>query len=108
MNSSIQLRKAIALVIALVCFGLSPIARGVSPPPDGDYGTGNIAQGLDALSSINRGLGNDPAIGADELCNMMMLSNTPYGCHALEENTTGFHNTAIGFHALADNTHVVT
>jgi hypothetical protein len=34
---------------------------------------------------------------------MMMLNNTPYGCHALEDNTTGARNTAIGFYALGDN-----
>jgi hypothetical protein len=34
---------------------------------------------------------------------MMMLGNTPYGCHALEGNTTGARNTAIGFYALGDN-----
>jgi hypothetical protein len=37
------------------------------------------------------------------MCNMMMLGNTPYGCHALEGNTTGRSNTAIGFNALEDN-----
>ena len=34
---------------------------------------------------------------------MMMLANTPYGCHALESNTTGQANTAIGWRALVDN-----
>jgi hypothetical protein len=34
---------------------------------------------------------------------MMMLGNTPYGCHALEGNTTGRCNTAIGLKALEDN-----
>ena len=82
------------IVFALGCLALLPRAQAVSPPPDGDDSTADTAQGL----------GDNMAAGADEMCNMMMLSNTPYGCHALEENTTGFHNTAIGFHALADNT----
>jgi hypothetical protein len=97
------LRLAFLLIpLVLIGFALLSRAQAVSPPPDGDYGTGNIAEGLDALSSSNRGLGNNTAIGADELCNMMMLGNTPYGCHALEGNT-GAHNTAIGFGALEDN-----
>jgi hypothetical protein len=39
----------------------------------------------------------------DPLCNMMMLYNTPYGCHALEGNM-GNKNTAFGFNALEGNT----
>jgi uncharacterized coiled-coil protein SlyX len=95
-------QNLIHILMGIVCIALLPRAQAVSPPPDGDYGTGNIAEGLDALSSINRGLGNNTAIGADELCNMMMLGNTPYGCHALEGNT-GRGNTAIGFLALEDS-----
>jgi trimeric autotransporter adhesin len=34
---------------------------------------------------------------------MMMLGNTAYGCHALEDNAMGNNNTAIGFSALKDN-----
>jgi hypothetical protein len=101
----VQLKKVTPLCLTVFALGslvLLPRAQAVSPSPDGDYRTGNIAQGLDALSSINRGLGNDPAIGADELCNMMMLGNTPYGCHALED-TSGAHNTAIGFGAVEEN-----
>jgi hypothetical protein len=95
-------QNLIHILIGIVGFALLPRAQAVSPPPDGDYGTGNIAEDLDALSSINRELGDNTAIGADEPCNMMMLGNTPYGCHALEGNT-GAHNTAIGFLALEDN-----
>jgi hypothetical protein len=69
-----------------------PRAQAISPPSDGDYSTGDTAQRLD----------NNTAIGADELCNMMMRGNTPYGCHALEGNT-GRGNTAIGFLALEDS-----
>jgi hypothetical protein len=92
---SLQFKKVTPLcliVYALGCLALLPRAQAVSPPPDGDYSTGDTAQGL----------GNNTAIGADELCNMMMLGNTPYGCHALEGNTTGRGNTAIGFKALED------
>jgi hypothetical protein len=98
MNTLIlQLKKVTPLclvVFALGCFALSARAQAVSPVPEGDSSTGDTAQGL----------GDNMAIGADTLCNMMMLGNTPYGCHALEENTTGAHNTAIGSYALGDNT----
>jgi trimeric autotransporter adhesin len=82
------------IVFALGCLALLPRAQAISPPPDGDYSTGDTAQGL----------GDNTAVGADTLCDMMMLSNTPYGCHALEGNTTGRNNTAIGFNALEGNT----
>ncbi len=93
---SLQFKKVTPLcliVFALGCLALLPRAQAVSPPPDGDYSTGDTAQGL----------GNNTAIGADTLCNMMMLGNTPYGCHALLGNTTGRSNTAIGLSALEDN-----
>jgi hypothetical protein len=98
MNTLIlQLKKVAPLcliVYALGCLALLPRAQAVSPPPDGDYSTGDTAQVL----------GQNMAVGADTLCNMTMLGNTPYGCDALEGNTTGRHNTAIGFNALRDNT----
>jgi hypothetical protein len=93
---SLQFKKVTPLcliVFALGCLALLPRAQAVSPPSDGDYSTGDTVQGL----------GDNTAIGADTLCNMMMLGNTPYGCHALEGNTTGRNNTAIGFVALGDN-----
>ena len=76
------------IVFALGCLALLPRAQAVSPPLDGD----DTAQEL----------GDNTAIDADMLCNMMMLGNTPYGCHALEGNTMGKNNTAIGFNALED------
>jgi hypothetical protein len=81
------------IVYALGCLALLPRAQAVSPSVDGDYSTGDTAQGLS----------DNAAIDADTLCNMMMLGNTPYGCHALEDNTTGAGNTAIGSYALGDN-----
>jgi trimeric autotransporter adhesin len=80
------------IVFAVGCLALLTRAQAISPPSDGDYSTGDTAQRLD----------NNTAIGADELCNMMMRANTPYGCQALGDNT-GAHNTAIGFGALEDN-----
>ena len=77
------------IVFALGCLALLPRAQAVSPPLDGD----DTAQEL----------GDNTAIGADMLCNMMMLGNTAYGCHALADNAMGNSNTAIGRGALADN-----
>jgi hypothetical protein len=94
---SLQFKKVTPLcliVFALGCLALLPRAQAVSPPPDGDYSTSDTAQGL----------GDNTTTDADTLCNMMMLGNTPYGCHALEGNTTGRSNTAIGSGALEDNT----
>jgi hypothetical protein len=94
---SLQFKKVTPLfliVFGLGCLALLPRAQAGSPPSDGDYSTGDTAQGL----------GDNTAIGADTLCNMMMmLGNTPYGCHALRGNTTGRANTAIGLSALEDN-----
>jgi hypothetical protein len=78
---------------ALGCLTPLPRAQAVSPPPEGDYSTSDTAQGL----------GDSTAVGADTLCTMMMLGNTPYGCHALERNTTGRFNTAVGKNALESN-----
>jgi endosialidase-like protein len=95
MNQLIRVKNATAVfLVALACFRLLPRAQAVSPPPDGDYSPGDTAQVL----------GENMAGGADTLCNMIMLGNTPYGCNALKDNSTGAHNTAIGLHALGDNT----
>jgi Chaperone of endosialidase len=93
MNTLILQFKKVAplcvIVYALGCLALLPRAQAVSPPLDGD----DTAQEL----------GDNTAIGADMLCNMMMLGNTAYGCHALADNAMGNSNTAIGLRALADN-----
>jgi hypothetical protein len=105
MNPSIQLKKAIPpFLVALVCFGLSSAVRAVEPPPDGDYGNGNTAEGLDALFSLSGGSGNNTAIGAGALYSDMTGGpNTAIGANALHGNTTGGNNTANGYQALASN-----
>jgi hypothetical protein len=128
MHLLIRFRKPIALIImSLLAYIASPQnVQAVSPPPDGGYGppaygTGNTAEGEDALLN----LGNDghfntaigyrtlhsittgsfnTAIGAGALFNNIADENTAMGAGALLNNTTGTFNTALGEAALFYNT----
>jgi hypothetical protein len=75
------------VTLALVCFGLLPIAQAVVPAPDGGYPGGNTAEGQAAL--LNRTTGG---------------FNTAVGFLSLRSNTTGGFNTAIGAGTLLANT----
>jgi len=62
MNQVIQFKTTPPLLIALalVCFGLLPGAQAVVPAPDGGYGppaygTGNTAEGEEALLNLSTG-----------------------------------------------------
>jgi len=91
-------------LFAFACFALSPIARAVSPPPDGGYPGFNTAEGEDALFNLTSG-GNNTAIGFTALHdNTTGGDNTATGYLALERNTTGSLNTATGSRALENNT----
>jgi hypothetical protein len=86
MNPLAQLKKAIPVfLVALVCFGLSPVAQALlpPPPPDGGYPGQNTAEGEDALLSLTTG-----------------TDNTALGFQALYSNKVGFRNTATGANAL--------
>jgi hypothetical protein len=116
-------RGFLLIVVALVCFGLAPgpKAFGVSPPPDGGYGSGNTAEGTNALFSLTTGVWNT-ALGYQTLYHtttgnqstatgfQTLFSNTTgsfsvaNGSQALYNNTTGSFNTATGFRALYSNT----
>jgi hypothetical protein len=91
MNPLIQLKTTPLLLttLALLCFGLSPTAKALLPPPapDGGYPGANTAEGTDALFSLSSG-----------------IANTAVGLNALHDNTTGGWNVAIGSSALASNT----
>jgi hypothetical protein len=93
MNPLIQPKKTtilpLLIVFVLACFGLSPTARALLPPPepDGGYPDGNTAEGTDALFNLTTG-----------------VDNTATGDHALFSNTQGGANTANGFQALVNNT----
>jgi len=106
MNPLIQLKKAIPLfLVAVACFGFSPMAHALlpPPPPDGGYPGANTAEGDGALFSLTDGIGNT-AVGFDALNdNTTGNFNTATGSQALFNNTTGDDNTANGFQALAGN-----
>jgi hypothetical protein len=91
------LRHGFLLIpLALACFGLSPLARAVNPPPDTGLGNQNTADGHDALFSLTTGFGNT-AVGFDALfSNTTGSDNTADGAYALGRNTTGNNNTALG------------
>ena len=110
MNQLIQSKTTSPLLIALalLCFGLLPGAQAVVPAPDGgygppDYGTGNTAEGEEALLNLGSG-GFNTATGYRSLfSNIIGNFNTAIGAGALFSNT-GSENTATGAGALLNNT----
>ena len=127
MNPLIQLKPTSPLLVplALLCFGLLPGARAVVPAPDGGYGppaygTGNTAEGEEALLNLSSGsfntatgyrslfsniIGNfNTAVGAGALFSNIGSENTATGAGALLNNTFGNFNTANGESALFFNT----
>ena len=123
MNLLIQLKQTTSVFLiafGLACFGLSPTARAVTPPPDGGYPGRNTAEGDFALFSLASGP-NNTAIGYFALANTTTSSNnTAVGFEALLQqpgagnNTAGVlcalsehegnDNTAVGYNALFENT----
>jgi hypothetical protein len=92
------------IALSLGCFGLSPQARAVDPPPDGGYPNFNTAEGEDALFSLTDG-DNNTAVGFHALfSNVKGDNNTAIGSSALQNNTKGLANTAAGALALQNNT----
>ena len=114
--TTLQFRKSIGrslfwqcgfvlIPLALACFGLSPTAKAVlpPPPPDGGYLGANTAEGNGALFSLTSGT-NNTAVGANALHDNTNGSfNVAVGSSALANNITGFQNMAIGAEALANN-----
>jgi Chaperone of endosialidase len=97
------IRGFLLIPLGLACFALAPIARAVTPAPDGAYGS-NTAEGQDALFSLTTGFDNT-AIGFDALYrNTDGFENTATGRNALYNNTGGGDNTATGAYALRNNT----
>src|SRR6516164_10719291 len=103
MNRLTNLKSLILIPLALACFGLSPTARAVVPPPDGGYPNSNTAEGHQALLSLTTGFGNT-AVGFEALMDDTAGGgNTATGLHALKSNTIGNRNTANGVDALFSN-----
>jgi trimeric autotransporter adhesin len=94
----------VLIALTLTCFGVSPTARAVDPPPDGGYANGNTAEGNDALFSLTDGADNT-AVGHTALYNNTTGGgNTANGFSALQKNSTGNSNSAFGELTLHDNT----
>jgi hypothetical protein len=126
-NSPENMKKSIPpilITISLVCLALLPELQAVVPAPDGGYGppaygTGNTAEGEEALLNLSSGgfntaagfrtlfsntTGNfNTAIGAGALFNNTGNQNTATGAGALLSNTSGRLNTANGEGALFFN-----
>ena len=107
MNPLTQSKNAtilpLLIAVTLGCFGLSPTAQAVDPPPDGGYPGQNTAEGEDALFSLTTGTDNT-ALGFHALfSNTIFSQNTAVGSEALASNSASF-NTAVGFQALYSNT----
>src|SRR5882672_5184486 len=98
-----KLRNVIQIPILIVCLGLLPTARAVSPPPRGGYPNFTTAAGDNALQSLTAGVGNT-AIGTFSLFSVTTgNANTAVGALSLDLNTAD-NNTAIGTAALLFNT----
>jgi len=107
------------MLLGLGFLALSPMARAVTPAPDGGYPGGNTAEGLNALLSLTTGTYNtavglfsleinstgnfNTAVGAGALLANTGDQNTGTGAGALLNNTTGNDNTASGAFALFNN-----
>ena len=101
-RSSLPCRFAF-IAILISCLATLPMARAVSPPPDGGYPNGNTAEGDSALFSLTSGVDNT-AVGAGALFSDTSGSNnTGNGFQTLNSNSTGSGNTAAGDQALHRN-----
>jgi hypothetical protein len=122
MNPLTQYKAAILpflIALLITCFGHSPTALAVVPPPDGGYPGGNTAEGQNALFSLTSGGFNtaigwlslrglttgsfNTGVGAGTLALNNADQNTATGAGALLFNTVGERNTATGSFALFNN-----
>ena len=109
MNTLTQFKNTtilpVLIALMLGCFGLSPQARAVDPPPDGGYPNDNTAEGDNALANLDTRTGAyNTAIGHQALFSITTSSgNTAVGDLALFADTIGIQNTAVGWFALSEN-----
>src|SRR6266550_8039971 len=92
------LRRAfLRISLLLICFGLSPTVKAVSPEPDGGYPNGNrnTATGAQALNRNTR-KNDNTANGFNVLNFSEGNGNTAIGSRVLDNNLTGNSNIALG------------
>jgi len=92
-----------ALLFSISCLALLPVARAVTPAPDGGYPGLNTAEGQNALFSLTTGLWNTALGGYTLSGNTVGQANTAVGLNALRQNVQGNSNTAAGVNALYSN-----
>jgi len=91
------------ILIGLACFAFLPLARAVSPSPDGGYPGGNTAEGYPSLQSLTTGAYNT-GVGVYSLLSITDGNFcTGVGAGTLLSNT-GDGNTASGAGALLSST----
>jgi hypothetical protein len=107
MNSSIQIKTPIALLLLLVllaCFGLLPAAKAVGPDTEGAIPGSNNGEGIGVLISRTTGVWNT-GTGFEALNHLTAGNqNTATGLRALFTDTSGGFNTATGVYSLYSNT----
>ena len=90
MQSPLQLKtitRALLITLALLCFGFSPKAQAVSPPPDGGYANFTTVEAHNALKNLTTG-----------------AAYSAVGWLSLFSDTGGSFNTGIGAGTLIFNT----
>lgn len=103
LNFRLRGQRCLFAALALMSCSFS-LTTNAKPPPDGDQGNGNTAEGTGALFSDTTGA-NNTADGFNALFkNVTGDANTATGAQALFSNTTASGNTADGFLALFSNT----
>jgi hypothetical protein len=97
-----------AILSALVCFALLPIAQAApapeTPDPGSVGGSLNTADGANALSHVTTGAANSAFGWFSLLSNTDGTFNTGLGAATLLLNTSGQGNTAVGAAALLNST----
>jgi hypothetical protein len=105
LTSSSSWRGFLFIPLGLAYLFVAPMARAVTPAPDGGYPNANTAEGDDALFSLTGNALNNTAVGYNALYTDTDGSyNTAVGTSALSSNASGNLNTAVGYSALDNNT----
>src|SRR5437667_12572507 len=88
------------LLLPLVCFGLSPMAKAVGPDTDDAIPGSNNGEGIGVLVSRTTGVWNT-GTGFEALNHLTAGNqNTATGLRALNSDINGGYNTATGVYSL--------